>query len=274
MWWNVLVARFLEVITKGLVALIVVVPGYANWSICNRQPRWKLKNSYPTIWMILSAVMLNNHFVQIIAMSHLHQSFTPSSKNSVSADPRLWLPPPTKTTPDAFQRTCKIKLSDHNKEKPPSKPVYNINTFNVTYSTLNAQQRNKKGALVDRGANGGVAGNDTRIINTHPTRKVDIQGIDNHRLPDIPIVTAGAVVKTQRGDVILVMNQYASVRTGKTIHSSGQLEAFGNSVDDKSIKTGGCQRIITPDGYIIPLQVQQQFSKLPNALLYLSLIHI
>ena len=51
------------------------------------------------------------------------------------------------------------------------------------------------------------------------------------------------------------MNQYDSVFQGKTIHSSGQLEAFGLNVDDKSVKVGGYQRIITPDGYIIPLQV-------------------
>ena len=52
------------------------------------------------------------------------------------------------------------------------------------------------------------------------------------------------------------MNQYASVHTGKIIHSSGKLEAFGNTVDDKSVKTDGYQCPITPDGYIIPLQVR------------------
>ena len=51
------------------------------------------------------------------------------------------------------------------------------------------------------------------------------------------------------------MNQYASVCQGKTIHSSGQLEAFGLTVEDKSIKVGGYEPIITLDGYIIPLQV-------------------
>ena len=55
---------------------------------------------------------------------------------------------------------------------------------------------------------------------------MDIQGIDNHRLPDIPIVTAGGVVNTQRGEVILVMNQYASAHQGKTIHLSGQQTAM------------------------------------------------
>lgn len=117
---------------------------------------------------------------------------------------------------------------------------------------------------MDRGANGGITGSDTRIINTHPTRKVDIQGINNYRLPGIPVVTAGAVVKTQRGDVILIMNQYVNVCTGKIIHSSGHLEAFSDSVDGKSVKTGRYQRLITPDGYIIPLQVR-------NGLVYIDM---
>ena len=190
-------------------------------------------------------------------MSHLHQTLTPSFKNSVNADPRMWLPPPPNEPPDVFKRTCKVKFSNHKKvNKSSNNALYNIKNTNVTYSTLNAQQRNKKGALVDRGANGGIADSDTRIINTHPTRKVDIQGIDNHRLPDILIVTVGDVVKTQCGDIIIFMNQYASVCTKKPIHFSGKLESFGNNVDDKSVKTGGYQHLITPDRYITPIQVQ------------------
>ena len=112
------------------------------------------------------------------------------------------------------------------------------------------------GALIDRGANGGIAGSDVRIISKHQDRFVDVQGIDNHQMVDIPIVTAGATVLTQRGNAILVMHQYAYTGKGKTIHSSGQLEAFNNIVDDRSNKVGGTQRITTYDGYIIPLRIQ------------------
>jgi hypothetical protein len=84
-----------------------------------------------------------------------------------------------------------------------------------------AHRSTRRGALVDRGANGGIAGEDVRI--TSKTGKfVDVQGIDNHHLVDIPIVTAGAVVNTQCGPVIVIMNQYAGTLKGKTIH--GQLE--------------------------------------------------
>jgi len=123
--------------------------------------------------------------------------------------------------------------------------VYNIASYNAT----------RRGALVDRGANGGIAGDDVRII-AKTGRQVDIQGIDNHRINDIPIVTAGGVVNTQKGEVIAIMHQYAYVGKGKTIHSCGQLEAHKQVVHDKSIKVGGKQRIETLDGYFIPLNIR------------------
>ena len=63
-------------------------------------------------------------------------------------------------------------------------------------------------------------------------RQVDVQGIDNHQITNIPIVTAAGVVNTQRGEVILIMHQYAYIPNGKTIHSAGQLEHHGIRVDD------------------------------------------
>jgi hypothetical protein len=112
----------------------------------------------------------------------------------------------------------------------------------------------RTGALIDRGANGGIAGDDVWVIYC-TGRQVDVQGIDNHQIVDIPIVTAGAVVKSQGGEVI-VMHQYAYTGKGKTIHSSGQLEWYKQEVNDKSIKVGGKQRIKTLDGYVIPLGVK------------------
>jgi hypothetical protein len=83
-----------------------------------------------------------------------------------------------------------------------------------------------------------------------------VQGIDNHQIVDIPIVTAGAVVKLQHGEVIIITHQYAYTGKGKTIQSSGQLEWYKQAVDDKSIKVGGKQRIKTLDGFVIPLDVK------------------
>ena len=36
-------------------------------------------------------------------------------------------------------------------------------------------------ALVERGANGGIIGNDAHALYTHPGQEVDVTGIDNHQ---------------------------------------------------------------------------------------------
>jgi hypothetical protein len=77
-------------------------------------------------------------------------------------------------------------------------------------------------------------------------------------IKDVLIGTVSAVVNTQRGEVIAIMHQYAYTGKGGTIHSSGQLEWCGNDVNDHSIKIeGGRQRLTTPDGYIIPINVRR-----------------
>ena len=48
---------------------------------------------------------------------------------------------------------------------------------------------------------------------------VDICGINNHEVKDIPVITVGGVVKTQHGLVIIIMPQYAYLGKGKLIHS-------------------------------------------------------
>ena len=131
-----------------------------------------------------------------------------------------------------------------------------VNIVNIEYTVTAMQTYSLRGALVDRGANGGIGGADVRLI-AKTNRHVDIQGIDNHRMNDVPIVSVGAVVNTQKGDVIAIMHQFAYTGKGKTILSSGQLEAFNQTVHDKSVKIGGKQRIETLDGYIIPLNFRQ-----------------
>jgi hypothetical protein len=124
----------------------------------------------------------------------------------------------------------------------------------ITYQASSASSQ-QRGALIDRGSNGGVAGDNVQVIRTDPHRTVDVEGIHNHRITNIRIVTAGALVDTNRGPVILIMNQCAHTSKGKTIHSSGQMEWFKNTVDDRSKKVGGSQRVTTPDGYIIPISI-------------------
>jgi hypothetical protein len=135
--------------------------------------------------------------------------------------------------------------------------VRQVQSHEVRYTMSHASRRNQ-GSLIDRGANGGIAGSDTRVIERHPHRTVDIRGIDNHEISSIPIVTAGAVVRSQRGDVVAILHQYAyHPQQGRSIHSSCQLESFANDVNDRSIRTpGGLQRIETVDGYVFPLSIR------------------
>ena len=122
-----------------------------------------------------------------------------------------------------------VKSSGTNTAKSQNLPadIRNVLSKNNTRSgnvhelmyKVSAHDASSDVSLVYRGANGGIAGNDVRVIEKLH-RHVDVQGIDNHRMTDIPIVTAGGVTKIQRGEVVLILNQYAYVGKGSSIQSS------------------------------------------------------
>ena len=141
-------------------------------------------------------------------------------------------------------------------------PERSIN-HHFTYHVAQASQA-KHGLLVDRGANGGLAGSDVRIL-SRSSRKCTVTGIDSHELQGLDVVQCAALVQTNHGLVNLIMNEYACYGKGHTIHSSGQIEWFKNSVDDRSVQVGGKQRICTTDGYAMPLTCR-------GGLMYLSLL--
>jgi hypothetical protein len=125
---------------------------------------------------------------------------------------------------------------------------------NKSYRVSNMSTR-KPSSLCDRGANGGVAGSEMRVIAT-TDRLVNLTGIDNHEITDLKIVTAGAVAKTTEGPIIVIAHQYAHVPTSRSIHSPAQLEHYKNDVHDKSSKIGGLQLIKTLDGHILPMSIR------------------
>jgi len=130
-----------------------------------------------------------------------------------------------------------------------------VHAYCILYS-VSSHKLCKAGSLVDRGANGSIAGDDVHIMEKSD-QMVDAHGIDNHQITNIPIVTAERVVTTQNGPVIAILYQYAYTGQGKTIHSSGQLEWYKNDMNDKSIKVaGGMQCILTNDGYVIPISIR------------------
>jgi hypothetical protein len=117
-------------------------------------------------------------------------------------------------------------------------------------------------SLIDRGANGGVAGDDVCII-FHANCTVAIKGIDNHHVNNIGIGTVGGVVQTQHGPVIAIMHQYALLGKGASIHSPSQLEWYKNDANDKLVHVpGGLQSITTLEGYIIPLTIKDGLVRL------------
>ena len=111
-------------------------------------------------------------------------------------------------------------------------PERSIN-HNFTYHIAQVSQA-KHGSLVDGGANGGLAGSDVRIL-SRSSRKCTVTGIDSHELQGLDVVQCAALVETNHGIDNLIMNEYACYGKGHTIHSSGQIEWFKNSVDDRSV---------------------------------------
>ena len=111
--------------------------------------------------------------------------------------------------------------------------------------------------LINRGANGGLAGADMRVIHTTP-RKINIVVIDDHELTGLNEVTAADLLDTQKGPNIGVFHEYAHLGKDRSIHAAGQMEWFNCQVDDRSKLVGGAQRIKTSEGYAIPLSIESE----------------
>ena len=82
-------------------------------------------------------------------------------------------------------------------------PTRRMNTH-ITYHVAQANQA-KYGSLVDRGANGGLAGSDVRVLSTSQ-RKCTVTGTGNHEIPGLDLVQCAALVQTNHGMVNLIMN--------------------------------------------------------------------
>jgi len=135
---------------------------------------------------------------------------------------------------------------------------------NATYIVSNNRtvSRQKRKALIDRGANGGIAGSDCRVITT-TERLVDISGIDDHEVKGIPIGSVGSVILTQRGPAIGIWHQYAIMPNAATIHSVQQIESFGSEVYDRPLKLKGKQCIKTLEGYYLPIDFKNGLAYTP-----------
>ena len=159
------------------------------------------------------------------------------------------------------KNSTSIMSTPKNKTSPKLNDEVDINV--ITYrriNTLYCYSRNitkTQAERFDRGANGALSDDYVRII-SKCSRTINVQGIDNnHQCTNIPIGTAGAVIRSQRGPDIIIMNQYIYIAGEKNIYSSGQIEDFKNDVNDKSIKvSGGTQYITTPEDHAFPLNIK------------------
>ena len=55
------------------------------------------------------------------------------------------------------------------------------------------------------------------------------------------MVTAAALLDTQKGPIIGVFHEYAHLGKGRSIHAAGQMEWFNCQADDRSKIVGGAQ---------------------------------
>ena len=115
-------------------------------------------------------------------------------------------------------------------------PHYSVNKTHIYHVSKHASSH--YGSPIDRGANGGLAGSDVRILE-RTGKTVSGTGIGNNELPGFDIVTFATLLTTSHGKVILIMHEYAYYGRGNTIHYPGQIEWFQNTCDDKSFHVGG-----------------------------------
>jgi hypothetical protein len=128
--------------------------------------------------------------------------------------------------------------------------VYRSVNYTIRVSSSNHEQT--PGPLVDRGANGGIAGSDLHVIETHnPGKTVNVEGVGGQTIQSLPMVTAGGVINTNHGEVIAILPQMAYLKGGKTILCPAQMEMYGHMVHGKLRKvTGLSPKIVTSDGYV------------------------
>jgi hypothetical protein len=80
---------------------------------------------------------------------------------------------------------------------------------------------------------------------------------------NIPIRTVAGVIDTQFGPVVAVFHNYAYLGRGKTIHSALQLASYFNDVNDRHRnEPTGLSRIVTCEGYVIPLSYRHGMPEL------------
>ena len=140
------------------------------------------------------------------------------------------------------------------------KHCHQVNENVICEVSQRAFECKNRSSLVDRGSNGGIGGEDAHLIECSH-HEVNIRGVNNHEMVDIPLALVGGVINANRGEVIaLFCNCACMLERAKSTHSPGQMEWHKLNINEKPLRTGGLQRIKTPDGLFIPLNICQGLS--------------
>jgi hypothetical protein len=190
-------------------------------------------------------------------------------KTTRAANSSTVTPTPVATTPAVTEPPAdhlRQVLSNRNTRTPSDSDSQQVtfngatyqritNATNVSYRVNNSSRCPQSGSLIDGGANGGMSGNDVRVIET-TLNHADVSGLADHSVTDLPIATVAGVLSTSQGPIIGIFHQYAHLGSGKTIHSANQMRHFGVDICEVPQALHGKQRIHHPDGYVIPLSIR------------------
>jgi hypothetical protein len=130
---------------------------------------------------------------------------------------------------------------------------YFAHSTNINYWIGQHDVAGMEYVLVDRGANGGVCGEDMLVVKGK--RLVDVSGLAGHKVNQLRNVAAQALVTTHIGDAIATFYQMALLGKGKSILSCLQMEAYGADINDRSSSLPGGKQCILVDGYQLLLDV-------------------
>ena len=120
----------------------------------------------------------------------------------------------------------------------------------TTYHVSASQHSDNTRSFMDHGTNGDITGEDCPVIEA-TNQFVNVEDIDNHVMAKHPTVTAGGITNSNRGLIILIMNQYAHSEKGTSIHSLPQMEWCNITVDNKLVKVGEIQCLTMHDDFVM-----------------------
>jgi hypothetical protein len=109
--------------------------------------------------------------------------------------------------------------------------------------------------LIDRGANGGICGSDMLVLEGSE-RFVDVSGLAGHKVNQLCIVTAQALITTHSiDDAIATFHQMDLLGKGTSILSCIQMESHGADINEKPRRIPGGKQRILMDDFQIPLDI-------------------